>query len=177
MQEVYIEKFIEVLKNKTKLEKELEVKIENKGKNIFVDGEGDKEFIALKVLEAIDIGFSIERALLLKNENNIFQTLNIRDLTKRNDIHRIKGRLIGTEGKTLRTLKTLTNCAISVTDNQIGIIGDAESIKDAIISVTSLVQGSKQGNVYARLERQVKNKRLNPTNLKGIKNELESKRK
>jgi len=70
----------------------------------------------------------------------------------------------------LATLSKLTNCAISLQDNEIGLIGDAEKMDDAVQAVTSLVQGSKQGNVYSRLERECKKKRLQKG--VGIKNEL-----
>ena len=176
MQEIYVEHVGSIIRNKNELQRELGVTIENKGMNVFVDGDGDKEFIAIKVIEAMDLGFSIDKALSIKNENIIFQILNIRDLTRRTDIARIRGRLIGTDGKTLKTLDKLTDCFVAVSDNQVGIIGDAEAIKEAIISVTSLVQGSKQGNVYARLEREMKNKRENPINTKGIKNEMKRKK-
>jgi len=40
------------------------------------------------------------------------------------------------------------------------LIGNAEIMDDAIQSVTSLILGSKQGNVYTRLERESKKKRM-----------------
>lgn len=160
MQETYVENISKILKNKNKLESELEIKITNKGKNIFVEGPAEKEFIAINVLEAINLGFSIECALQLKNEKITLQTINIKDVTKRNDLERIRARIIGTYGKTLKTLKNLTECEICLHDNQIGIIGNCEEIEDAIQSIKSLIHGSKQGNVYARLEKQRKRKRL-----------------
>jgi len=83
----------------------------------------------------------------------------------------IRGRLIGTQGGTLRTIHELTSCAISIKDNEVGIIGHAEDIEDAIQAIKSLVQGSKQGNVYARIERHNREKKL--AGKLSIKNELE----
>jgi len=160
MQQTYIENTAEVLKNKKELEKQLEIKITNKGKNIFVNGDADDEFIALEVLEAINLGFSAKHALQLKEDNIILQTINIKDITKRHDLERVRGRIIGTKGKTLKTLNNLTNCNLSLHDNQIGIIGDTEEIEDAVQAIESLIHGSKQSNVYARLEKQRKHKRL-----------------
>ena len=162
MQEIYTEFIRKILQNKKKLESELKVKITNKGKNLFVDGEADKEFEALQIIEAINLGFSIEKALLLKTEDIILQTLHIKDITKRHDLERVRGRIIGTQGKTLKTLQNLTNCDFSLQDNQVGIIGNTEDIEEGIQAVTSLIQGSKQANVYARTEREMKKKRLNP---------------
>ena len=95
----------------------------------------------------------------LKNEGFIFQKINIKNITRRNDLERIRARIIGTKGKTLRTLQSLTNCEFSIKNNEIGIIGPVEEIEEAIQAATSLVQGSKQGNVYSRLEKNKKKKR------------------
>ncbi len=160
MQEIYVEHMNHVLPNKKKLEKELEVKITNKGKNVFVNGIAEKEYTALEVMQAINLNFSVNKALLLKNDNTILQTLNIKNITKRHDLERVRARIIGTKGKTLKTLNNLTNCEISLKDNKIGIIGNTEEIEEAIQALTSLIQGSKQGNVYSKVEREKKRKRL-----------------
>jgi len=161
MQEIYTEFIRKILQNKNKLEKELGVTITNKGKLIFVDGEADKEFEALQIIEAINTGFSVDKALLLKDENIILQTIHIKDITKRQDLERVRARIIGTQGRTLKTLNNLTNCEFSLQDNNIGIIGDAEEIEEGIQAITSLIQGSRQGNVYAHAEKEMKKKRLN----------------
>lgn len=160
MQEIYVENIKEVLRNKKLLEKELFIMLSNKGKNFFVKGNIEDEYLALKILEAVNFGFSVEQALELKQEGIMFQILNIKDITRRHDLGRIKARIIGKKGKTLNTLKNLTNCKISLHNNQVGIIGPILEIEDAMQAITSLIQGSKQGNVYARLEKQRKKKRL-----------------
>jgi ribosomal RNA assembly protein len=162
MQEIYVEQIGKVLQSKKKLESEFEVKITNQGKNLFVDGDTDKEFTALQAMEAVNLGFSTDKVILLKDENIILQTIHIKDITKRHDLERVRARIIGTQGKTLKTLNNLTNCEFSLNDNQIGIIGYTEDIEEAIQAITSLIQGSKQANVYAHAEREVKKKRLNP---------------
>ena len=171
MQETYTENIIEVLKNKNRLQKQLNVKLTNKGKNIFIEGKPEDEFLALEVINAITFGFSTNKSLRLKNEGMMLQTLNIKDITKRNDLERVRARIIGKYGKTLKTLNNLTNCELSLHNNFIGIIGDAEDIDDAVQALTSLIHGSKQGNVYSRLERHKKEKRLDEKI--PIKNELE----
>jgi ribosomal RNA assembly protein len=165
MQEIYVENIKEILRTKSRIQKELKVKLTNKGHNIFIDGKPEDEFLALKVLEAVNLGFSVDSALQLKEEDIILQSLNIKDLTKRNDLDRVRARIIGTNGRTLKTLDNLTNCDLSLHDNQIGIIGDTEEIEDAIQALTSIIQGSKQSNVYARLEKQRKKKRLEDKNI------------
>jgi len=159
MQEIYIEQVGRATNHKKQLKKELEVTITNKGKNVFVEGDADKEYTAMQVLEALKLGFSVERALALKDEEIILQTIHIKDITKRTDLETVRSRIIGSEGKTLRTLNNLTNCAISLEDNEVGIIGYADQIEDAIQAIKSIIQGSKQSNVYSRVEKQRKRQR------------------
>ena len=160
MQEIYTEFIRKVLQNKKRLEQELEVKITNQGKNLFIDGEPDKEFLALQIIEAINVGFSVEKTLNLKQEDIILQTLHIKDKTKRNDLERVRARIIGTQGKTLKTLNNITNCEFSLSDNEVGIIGDTENIEDARQAVISIIQGSKQSKVYTRAEKLRKKRRM-----------------
>ncbi len=165
MQEIYVENIREILRNKKGLEKKLKVNISNKGKNIFIEGEPEHEFIALQLLKAVNLGFSVDTSLRLTEEGVILQTLNIKDITKSKNLERIRARIIGSNGKTLKTLFNLTNCSISLHYNKIGIIGDSEEIEDAIQALKSIVYGSKQGKVYGRLERRRKEKRTQLKNL------------
>ena len=165
MQEIYIDNLIEILKNKRRIEKEIAVKLTNRGKHIFFEGKAEHEFLALEVMKAVNVGFSVDTALLLKDEHNILHELNVKDLTKRHDLETVRGRIIGKNGRTLKTLKNLTDCNFTVKDNKIGIIGDTEDIEDEIQSVKSIVQGSKQGKVYGRLERRKKEKRAESKSL------------
>ena len=160
MQQTHTEHVQKILQNKNRLETALKVKITNKGKLVFVNGKPEKEYIALRVIEAVNLGFSVERALFLKDEKVILQTLHIKDITKKHNLENIRARIIGTQGRTLKTLNKLTDCAISLKDNQVGIIGNAEEIEYAVQALTSLIQGSKQGHVYGRVERERKVERL-----------------
>ncbi len=174
-QEIYAQNLKEIINNRDIIEKELKVKISNQGRNIFIDGPGENEYLCLKIIEAINLGFSLNKALSLKNENILFQVLNIKEITKRKDLREVRARIIGTLGKTKQNLQNLSDCLISIHNNQVGIIGEAEYIKEAIISLRCLIQGSKQGNIYARLEKKKKERRLKPGEI--IKNEFKNKRK
>ena len=127
---------------------------------MFIDGEPDKEFLALQIIEAINVGFSVEKTLNLKQEDIILQTLHIKDKTKRNDLERVRARIIGKQGKTLKTLNNLTGCEFSIKDNEIGIIGNTDDIKEAMQAIISLIQGSRQSNVYAHTEKEIRKNRL-----------------
>lgn len=158
VKEVYIKSVRKILQNKLELEKKLKVKITSKPGKIIISGEKVDEFFAEKVIYALDFPFNIDEAILLLNEDYLFQVVNIKDHTHRHDLNVIKGRIIGTKGKTLRVLEELSNSFISVKDNEIAIIAQAEYFPDALQAVLSLIRGSKQGNVYTYLERGHKRK-------------------
>ena len=142
-----------VIKNKKKLERLLNVKITIKGKEITIEGIPEDEYIAEKVIDAINFGFPVSVALLIKEEDFLFEILDIKKYTHRKDFETIRARIIGKGGKTLKTLNTLTQCYFELKDNDVGIIGSAELIKNAQDAVIFLIQGSKQANVYTYLEK------------------------
>ena len=147
------EKLPRITKNRKKLEKALDLKITNRGKEVYLEGDAESEYNGEKVIEALDFGFPFEIALLLKNSENIFEIVSIKENTTRKDFPRIRGRIIGKDGKTLKTLSNLTDCNLEIKDNFIGVIGDAERMQTAQEAIRLLIQGSKQGNVYAYLEK------------------------
>lgn len=152
MKIIICEKLPRIIKNKKKLERELNVKITNRGKEVTINGTPKYEYIAEKVIDAINFGFPFPTALMIK-EDFIFETINIKNYTKRKDLKRIRARIIGTKGKTLKTLSNLTKCYFELKDNYIGIVGLPEYIKNAQEAVISIIQGSKQSNVYNYLEK------------------------
>ncbi|MBI2628729.1 hypothetical protein HYW74_01450 [Candidatus Pacearchaeota archaeon] len=156
MKSLYIKSARKILQNKDELEKKLKVKITVKGQNTSITSAFDNEvdeYFAERVLLALDYPFLIEDALLLLNEDYLFEAIHIKDHTKRHDLKVIKGRIIGTQGKTLRVLQDLSNAIIAVKDNDVAIIAESSDFENARQAVISLIKGSKQGNVYARLEK------------------------
>jgi ribosomal RNA assembly protein len=146
------EKIRRIINAKKILEKELKVKLENRGKELTITGKPEKEYFAGKIIEAINFGFEVNIALMIKEEDLIFEILNIKDYTKRGDLERIRGRLIGRQGGTKKALMQLTECFIEINENKVGIIGYPEKIQLAHTAITSLIKGAKQANVYAYLE-------------------------
>ena len=159
-----------ISKNKKKLERLLNVKITIKGerfhgsedsdmqvksgvREISVEGIPEDEYIAEKVLDAINFGFPVPIALLIKEEDFLFEILDIKEYTHRKDLKTIRARIIGKGGKTLKILNTLTECNFEIKNNNVGIIGSPEKIKNAQDAVILIIQGSKQANVYSYLEK------------------------
>lgn len=153
MKKILCEKLPRIIRNKKKLMKVLEVNITNRGKEVYVEGTPEDEYIAEKVIDAINFGFVLSKALAIKKDDLMFEIINIKDHTNRKDLERIRGRIIGKAGKTLKTLSDLSECFIEINENHVGIIGLPESIEVAQESLISIIKGSKQSNVYAHLEK------------------------
>jgi ribosomal RNA assembly protein len=153
MKTILSEKLPRILKNKKRLEKKLNIKISNRGKEVQINGGPEDEYVAEKVIDAINFGFPFSVAISIKEDDLEFEVLNIKDHTARKDLARVRARLIGKGGKTLKTLNQLTKCSFEIKDNSIGIVGLPECIENAQESVISIVKGSKHSNVYSHLEK------------------------
>ncbi|MAG79125.1 hypothetical protein CMI40_02000 [Candidatus Pacearchaeota archaeon] len=153
MKTIFSEKLPRILKNKKRLEEKLNIKITNRGKEVSINGKPEDEYSGEKVIDAINFGFSFKTAMLIREEDFIFEIIHIKDYTKRKDLKRIKARIIGTKGRTLKTLNELTKCHFEIKENHIGIIGYSEYIKNAQDAIISIIHGSKQSNVYNFLEK------------------------
>lgn len=153
MKKILSEKLPRILKAKKKLEKELNIKISNRGKEVYIKGSPEEEYTAEKVIEAINFGFSIPTAISIKEENLTFEIINIKEHTRSKNLERVRGRIIGKAGKALQTLSNLTNCYFELKDNEVGIVGSPEDMESATEAIMLLARGSKHGNVYGHLER------------------------
>ena len=153
MKLIYSEKLPRILKNKKQLEKKLNVKITNNGNDVFINGEAPDEYDAEQVIIALNLGFPFSIAISIKEEELMLEVLNIKAHTKRHDFNRIRARIIGKNGKTIKTVSQLTDCFLELKNNEVGIIGSPENIKIAHAAIISLIKGTKQNNVYSYLEK------------------------
>jgi ribosomal RNA assembly protein len=153
METIFIENPRRIRANKEAIENKTGVNIEIKGRQVTIEGETIQEYEARCIIEAFDFGFDLKDALSLTSETIIFRKLNIKDFTRRKDLEEVRGRIIGTEGKTKRALESVSGCAVVLHDNAVGIIGPAETIEEATTAIGNLIRGSKQANIYRFLER------------------------
>jgi ribosomal RNA assembly protein len=153
MKKIICEKIARIIKNKDKLEKVLNVSIENRGKEVYISGKSEEEYTAEKIIEALDFGFPFANALEIKKEDFLFEILNIKEYSTQKNFERVRGRIIGKDGKTLRTISNLSDCHIELAGNKLGIIGYAENIRTVEEACKLLIRGSNQANVYAYLEK------------------------
>ena len=113
-------------------------------------------FKAKDTVTAIGRGFSPEHAFrLLRNDDAIFDLIDLRLLFGRSDsdIKRVKGRIIGANGKTRRLIEELTDASVVVYGHTIGLIGTFERVDVARNAVQMLIDGSQHHTVYKYLQR------------------------
>ncbi len=134
---------------KTKLD------IDSKEGDIFVSGEDALGlYTAREIIKAIGRGFNPDLAKLLLKSDYIFEVVDLSEFVKSKEaMLRLKGRVIGKEGKSRKVIEELTECNISVFGKTISIIGLPESVANARQAVESLLRGSTHANVYKWLEK------------------------
>ena len=153
METRFLERTKELKKELKFLESKLNVKIKIDGKKVVVEGDSLNEYETCLVLEALNFGFSAQDSILLKDEDILFRILNIKDFTRRKNLHEVRARIIGTHGQTKKTLEEISKSKIIIKENKVGILGNAEEIEYAITAISNIIKGSKQSNVYKYLEK------------------------
>jgi ribosomal RNA assembly protein len=111
---------------------------------------------AKDLVTAIGRGFPPDTAFrLIRNEDDIFDIVDLRLIFGRSesDIKRIKGRIIGTDGKTRRLIEELTEADVVVYGHTIGIIGSFEQADSARNAVQMIIDGCQHHTVYKYLQR------------------------
>nr|AIF00781.1 ribosomal RNA assembly protein (KRR1) [uncultured marine group II/III euryarchaeote KM3_139_C07] len=150
---------------KGEIKKELEdltktkIIVDSKEGDIFLSGNDALSlFDVVEVIKAIGRGFNPDIAFLVLKQDYVFELINMNDFAKtKNDSVRLKGRVIGSEGKSRNTIEELTETNISVYGKTIGIIGLQENVASARKAIESLLSGSPHSNVFRFLE---KNRRV-----------------
>ena len=111
---------------------------------------------AKDVVNAVGRGFSPEHAFrLIRDEEAILDVIDLRSVfgKSESDIRRVKGRIIGMNGKTRRTVEELTDTSVAVYGHTVAIIGNVEQAQVAREAIEMLVKGSMHGTVYRFLHR------------------------
>jgi ribosomal RNA assembly protein len=153
MLRIICDSYMRIVRLKKDFKQRLNVDIENKGKIIEISGDPQDEYISEKIIEAINLGFPIDTAFLLTEEEILFEKISIKSFSRSKDYERVRGRIIGKDGKTLKVLSDLSSCAIQLKGNEVGIIGPSNNIRAVEHAITSLIKGAKQANVYRYLEK------------------------
>ncbi|MEJ5327226.1 MAG: KH domain-containing protein [Candidatus Bathyarchaeia archaeon] len=142
-----------------KLMVELQIESEYGGVTITLSEKAADPSLLLRakdVVTAIGRGFSPEHAFrLLNNTDDIFDFIDLRAIFGRSesDLKRVKGRIIGAEGKTRRAIEELTDASVVVYGHTVGFIGTFEQVDAARNAVQMLIDGCQHHTVYKYLQR------------------------
>jgi ribosomal RNA assembly protein len=108
------------------------------------------------VVTAIGRGFSPERAFrLVRDDEAVLDIIDLRTVfgKSESDLRRVKGRIIGMNGKTRNIIEELTEADVVVYGHTVGIIGKIEQVEAAREAIQMLIRGSLHSTVYRFLHR------------------------
>ena len=149
-------------KVKQYIENRLNVKLDVEsegGVTITLSEEASDPSLLLKakdVVTAIGRGFSPDVTFrLIRNEDDIFDVIDLRQIFGRSesDIRRIKGRIIGADGKTRKLIEELTEANMTVYGHTVGFIGTFEQVDAARNAAQMIIEGCQHHTVYRYLQR------------------------
>ena len=145
--------------SKKKIEKELNIKIQVNSKegDVIIEGEDSLNvLIGTSIVKAIWRGFNPRKAFLLKNEEYILDLVQIQDYagSSKKSEERLRSRVIGTDGKTRRTIELMTNTFLSIYGKTVGIIGKQQDVYLARRAVEIILNGAPQTHAYMWLRKQ-----------------------
>jgi len=126
--------------------------------DVKIIGKDSVKLFALKdVIRAIARGFNPDIARLLLKQDYSFELITLNDYNDhKKHQQRLKGRVIGRNGKSRELIEEMTECYISIYGKTIGIIGLITNVSIAKKAVESLLMGSMHASVYKWLEKHKK---------------------
>ncbi|MBC7099561.1 MAG: RNA-processing protein [Hadesarchaea archaeon] len=127
---------------------------------------GDDPLSALKaesILKAIARGFSSQRAFRLLDDDQLLEIVDITDFAGDSEraLSRLRGRVIGEQGKTRETIERMTDTYISIYGKTVAAIGTAEQLAVAREAIEMLLSGREHSTVYRFLDRKRREAREN----------------
>ena len=148
-----------------KVKKELEtltkttMQIDSREGDVFIKGTDPIGLYTMKeIVQSVGRGFNPEVARQLVKPDYCLEIINIHDYGKtKNDIIRLKGRLIGAEGKSRRLVEELSEVSMCVYGKTVSLLGQAANVAVARKAIDLLLRGSPHSKVYHWLERQRRN--------------------
>jgi len=105
---------------------------------------------ARDIVKAIGRGFNSEKAFFLLDDDIFLETIELPG--SKNNIKRLKSRIIGEKGKAKKMIEKNTEAMLSIFGNQVSIIGELSENRNAREAIEQLIQGSKHGTVFRYLE-------------------------
>ena len=114
---------------------------------------------ARDVIRAIGRGFKPKVAMGIIEAGYELRVLNLKEYIgkSKNALTRIKGRVIGSRGKSKKAIGTLTDTDIVIYGKTVSIIGTYENVYIAARAIVMLANGSMHGTVYGFIKHEMEN--------------------
>ncbi len=130
--------------------------IDSENGSVAVESVGDP-VLGLKgpdVVRAIGRGFAPRDALgLLADEMMMFDVVDVGAAARnKTDLTRMKGRLIGEDGRTRELIEELSGASVVIYGTTFGMIGTPQEVDVARNAAEMLIDGAPHGAVYSFLE-------------------------
>lgn len=138
----------------------VKIDIDNEEGEVFIhDDKAEDALMALKlmdVIKAIGRGVNPDKAVRLFQDDEFLEVVDLKEFVgdRRNQLERIRGRLIGKDGKTRCLIEDLTGVDMCVYGNTITLIGSSVSLPIAKHAIELILNGSEHSTVYRYLELQ-----------------------
>jgi len=145
-------------KTKRQIEKLTQTKIDISDETIIINSTEETldplaPLKAKAIIMAIGRGFNPEKALKLLSDDAVLEIIDINEFAhgSRNSLIRLKGRVIGENGKTRKLIEEITDTDVSVYGHTVAIIGNIEEVRIAKEAIIRLLEGAQHGSVYKYL--------------------------
>jgi len=145
--------------------------IDSKSGDVSIDWDGDpdpvKRMKIPELVSAIGRGISPERAIKLIEDDVFLQMYDIREWVGRrpNQTRRMKGRLIGRNGRIRTLIEEISGCEIAIFGSTVSVMGDSDGLALASTAVEGILGGSEHSTVLFGLEQDKKRQRLSSKSL------------
>jgi ribosomal RNA assembly protein len=151
------QKRINILKKYHKLKDKIEELTNTKielNDEVSIEGDSMDVFQAKNVIKAFGRGFDLDDSLYLLEDEYGLEIINLSEFTKSKErLKTLKGRIIGTGGKTKKYIEKYADVKTSIFGKTVGIIGKWDKINIAREAIMKLIQGCTHQTLYRWLEK------------------------
>lgn len=153
------EERLKILKKEIKWKEKLEKFSDSKitfSEDVQIESADPLQLLRVKeVVKAFGRGFDFETALNLLDEEFYLEIIEVRDFSGKseNRMETLKGRVIGSEGKSKNIIEKYTEAKVAIYGKTISIIGRWDGVVKAKKAIEMLLSGSSHSSVYRFLEK------------------------
>lgn len=138
-----------------RLRERLNCRIELSDNELTVEGSSYDEYNAKNVLQAFGRGFPVDKAYRLLSEDCFFQQVNLKDSFRgRDQLMRVKARLIGKEGRAKEYIESVSGADMAVYGGTVSTIGRADELRIADAAIRIILGGGMHKTAYMVMEKE-----------------------